>query len=124
MAFCALLAGIDHRQFDIAHGVQTIQQMELLEHETELAIAHGGQRIRVHGGHGFAVEPVGAGGRPVETADHIHEGRFAGAGRPHHRDEFAEIDLQIDIKQRMHGLIAEMIEAREFLDFDERAYDL
>ena len=79
-----------------------------------------GERVRIHGGDGFAVEAVGARGRPVEAADHIHEGGFAGTGRAHHRDELAGIDFQIHVEKRMHGLVAEMIKARELLDFDQR----
>ena len=113
-------AGIDHRQFDIAERVEPVEQMELLEHEADLAVAHGRERVAAEPATVVAVEPVGARGRPVEAADDIHEGRFAGARRAHHGDEIAGVDAERDVVQRLHRLVAEPVEARQLLEFDQR----
>ncbi len=54
----AVEARIDHRQLDIAERVEPVEQIELLEHETDLVAAHGGERVGIEGGDHLAVEPV------------------------------------------------------------------
>ena len=95
------------------------QQIEALEHEADLVAAQdraffGVQRRDIH-----AVAQVGAGGRRVETADEIHQRRFAGTGRPHDRDEFAVFDLQVHALERGHfGFGAGGIDLAQYPRFD------
>ena len=46
-----------------------------------------------------AVEEEFAGGRYVETAENVHRRRLARARRPHHRNEIAGVDVEIDTLQ-------------------------
>ena len=42
----------------------------------------------------FAIEQIFPCGRPVETTKDVHQSRFAGAGLPDDRDEFARLDIK------------------------------
>ena len=54
----AVDAGIDHRQFDIAEGIDARQQIELLEHEADLAVAQAREAVGIEALDGRAGEPV------------------------------------------------------------------
>src|SRR6185503_8284849 len=68
-------------------------------------IADARQLIVIHVADQVAVEVIQAGGRAVQTADQVHQGRFSGAGRTHDGDVFALLDLDVDARHGMDGLI-------------------
>ena len=98
---CALLAGlgrhaaIQKRQRHIVERRGARQQVELLEHETDLAIAKIGQLVRAQAGQRFTADDEIARAGSVERAHHIHEGGFARTGWSHDRDVFARLDIAI-----------------------------
>jgi hypothetical protein len=92
-------AGINQGQFDIAQRIGARQQIESLKNKTDFAVADFGQLIVVHLADLAAVEFVSAGGRRVQAAEQVHQGGFAGAGRPHDGDVFAALDFQRDAAQ-------------------------
>jgi hypothetical protein len=55
--------------------------------ERELAIAHPGQIV-------FSEQSL-AGGRPVEAAQDVEEGRFAGPRRAEKHQDFGTVDVEI-----------------------------
>ena len=99
-----LHAGIDHGQFDILGRAGAGQQVELLEHETDAAVADGGQLIARHAFHGLAGQPVVAAAGLIEAAQDVHERGLARARRAHDGDELARCNLQVHATQRVHGL--------------------
>ena len=82
-------AAVEQRQLDVFQRRRARQQVELLEHESDRAVADAGQLVGGEPGDVLAVEPVGARRRHVEAADHVHERRLARARRAHDRDELA-----------------------------------
>jgi hypothetical protein len=90
----ALDTGVDHRQLDVPASVRPRQQVELLKHEADLAIAQRRQPVGIQGLDRGPGQPVGAHGRPVEAADEVHEGGLARARRAHDGDEVALLNVQ------------------------------
>ena len=77
MAFARRHAGVDQRQFDVVQRGGTGQQIEGLEHETDLLVAHRRELVVVEVGNLGVVETVGTEGRRIETAEQVHERRFS-----------------------------------------------
>ena len=67
-----------------------------------------------------AVQPVAPARRRVEAAQEVHEGRLAGAGRPHHRDELPGRDVEADAAQGVDLVLAQPVGLDEVADLDER----
>ena len=68
---------VDQRQLDVVKDVGAGDQVEGLEHETDLLVADLGQLILLHRADVLALEEIAAGGRRVETADDVHERRLS-----------------------------------------------
>src|SRR5947209_19282699 len=90
-----LNARVDERQLHITQGCRSGQKIEGLKHETDLAIANGRKLVVIHFGDVLAIELVAAGGRGIETTEHVHERGFAAAARPHYGDVFVAMNLQV-----------------------------
>ncbi len=117
-------AGEDHRQLDVARRVQARHEVEGLEDEAERARAGAGRaRLSAEARDLAALEPVGAGGRPVEAADEVEQRRLAGARGPHDRDVLAGGDGLGDVDQRVHRLVADLEGARQAVELDHGAPD-
>ena len=84
--------GVDEGQLDVVQGGGPGQQVEGLEDEADLAVADRGQLVVVHLRDHLAPQHVGAAAGRVQAAHDVHEGRLAGAGRPHDRDVLALLD--------------------------------
>ena len=67
------------------------QQVELLEHEADLLVAHLGQLGLGHVADVHAGQLVAAARRDVQAAQDVHQGRLARAGRTHDRDVVARL---------------------------------
>src|SRR6202171_757677 len=104
-ALVAAQAGVEQRQLDVLPDRGPRQEVESLEDEADLLVAHAGQRTSRHLGHVFTVQPVLAAGGRVETAEDVHEGRLAGAGGTDDGDELAAADGHIDPAQRLHRVL-------------------
>ena len=83
--------------------------MELLEDEADLAIADLREGVPRHFGDRLPVHDDTAPGRRVETADHVHERRLAGARRTHHGQELAAFDSHRHAVESAYGLVADEV---------------
>jgi len=70
---------IEERQLDVLQGTGSRQEIETLEHKTDLSIAQTGSLVTRHGYDLFAVEQLAAVGGAVETTEGVHECGLAGA---------------------------------------------
>ena len=89
-----IYTGVNQGQFNIPQTRRTRKQVEGLKDKSDLTVANFRQLVVVHLRHVFAIEFVMTGGRRIETAQHIHEGRFAAAAGAHDRDVFIAMDPQ------------------------------
>ena len=96
------------------------QQVEGLEDEADLAVADRGQLVVVHLRDDLAAQHVAPLAGRVEAADQVHQGRLAGARRPHDRHVLAALDLEGDAAQRVDLLGAHLVGAPEVLGVDDR----
>src|SRR5262249_30704050 len=87
------------RKLDIGKGGGAGKEVERLEAETDLAIPQPRQTIRIECGDIGAVEPVGAGGGHVQTAEQVEERRLPRARRPRDRNEIARCNRDRDVDQ-------------------------
>src|ERR1043165_103234 len=73
-------ATIDQRQLDVVKRSRAREQVEGLKDEADFLVTNTSELVVVHLGNVFAVEPVLALRRRIETSDQVHQGRLAGAG--------------------------------------------
>src|SRR5262249_3640512 len=97
----------------------TCQDIDALEHNTELCCAAPGQRVAREVRHVPSIEHVAAGRWAVQTAQEIHERGLAGSRRTHHGDELTALDLERHLAQRMDDLAADPIVLGELVRLDE-----
>ena len=119
-ALLALHAGVDQRQLDVVQRVGARQQIERLEDEADLLVAHPRELAVVHRRHELAVQPVLAVVGRIEAADHVHQRRLARARRAHDRDVLAALHGEIDAAQRVNHLGAHLIVALQVVGPDRR----
>jgi hypothetical protein len=112
-------AGVEQGQADVLHRARAREQVELLEHEADLAAADARERVAREARHVLAVEDVPARGGPVETAQQVHEGRLARARGAHDGDEVTGVDLDRHRAQRVHDVRAEVIVLGETVGLDD-----
>ena len=112
-------ARVDQWQFDVVERGGARQQVEGLEDEADLAVAHGGELVVVHLGHDLAPQHVAPLGRCVEAPDEVHEGGLSGARGAHDRDVLALLDLEGDAAQRLDLLRPHLVGAPEVLGVDD-----
>src|SRR5438105_1976035 len=113
-------SAVEERQLDVLERARPGEQVEHLEHEADLRVAHVGQLVAREARDVLAVEPVAAGRRAIEAAEQVHEGGLAGARRAHDGHEFAGLDRHGDAAQRVHRVRAEMVVLAEVLGRDDR----
>jgi hypothetical protein len=85
------------------------QQVELLEHEADLHIAHIGKLVVAHIAHVLAIEYVMACGWRIKTTKYIHQRGLTRARRPHKRHILILGDKQVDPFQHREFLLTEVI---------------
>ena len=72
------------------------------------------RQFRVVGVDEIVVAPHRLAGRGrIEPAENIEQRRFAGARRPQQHDEFALVDVEVDVAKRMHRDLAHDIDLRQ-----------
>src|SRR5262245_2959103 len=98
--------GIDHRKLDILHCTGTCQQIERLEHESDVPIADCGEGGIIERCDLNALEIIGAAGWTIEASENVYERGLARARRPHYSHELATFNLGRDTSQRLHGTVA------------------
>src|SRR5258705_2858394 len=116
------LARVEQRELDVLDRGRAREQVEPLEHEADLRVAHVREVARRERRHVVPVQEVASGGRPIEAAEQVHERRLAGARRAGERDELARRDIQRDAAQRLHLQLAEVVAFRQVTNRDDRVH--
>jgi len=111
-------AGIHQGEHGVLQGRGPGQQVEGLEHEADLLVAHLGQGVVVHGTHIQSVKHVLPRRGGVEAAQDVHQGGLPRTGRPHEGDVFVAVDHQVDPPQRVHGLGPDVIVLGDLIEAD------
>jgi hypothetical protein len=94
-------ATIEQRQFDILLRRSAGEQVEALKDKTEAIAPQQGALVAVEPFNVDAAKAIFAGGRAIEAAEQVHRRRFTGTARPHHRDEIAGLNGEINPAQRL-----------------------
>src|SRR5436309_16089852 len=68
---------VEQRQLDVAQRGRAWQQVEALKIKPDFLVANVRQLIMIQLGRIDSLEHVAAGGGTVQTADEVHQGRFA-----------------------------------------------
>lgn len=92
---------VEERDLDILGDGQFGDQVERLEHESDLLAAHARELVVAEALDRASVEFVSPRGRTVEAAEEVHERRLARAGSPHDRDVLAARDVEVDRTKRL-----------------------
>src|SRR3954465_6333127 len=117
--FSLVNPGVEERQLDVLHRLRARQQVEVLEDEADVPVAHRGELARAHFGDRPAVEAVFAAAGAVQATDQVHEGGLAGPGRAHHRYELAFADAHADAVERPHLGVAHAVELHQAARLDQ-----
>src|SRR4029079_998955 len=94
-------AAIGERQFDIFEDAQVANQVEALEDEPDLAIAHARAFRRRELRHLAAIQGVGPLRRRIQQAEDREQRRLAAARRSRDRHVLAAPDHHVDARQRV-----------------------
>ena len=113
-------APIEQGQFDILQGRRPSQQVEALEDESQEIPPQkrplpAGERLDVD-----AAKYISAGGRRVEAAQNVHDGRFPRAAGPHDGHEIALVDSKVDPVQSLDFGRAFAVGFGQSHQFDQR----
>src|SRR5207245_3107974 len=95
------------------------EQVKRLKNKTDLAITDRGQFVIVHFSDAAAIKFVTAGCRSIETAEHVHQRRFAAAARAHDGEIFVAPNLERDSTKRPHDLFAHHVILGDVFDVDD-----
>ena len=99
------------------------QEVMVLKDETDVPVAVVGEAAFAEGERILAVEPHGAGSRPVERAEDVQQRALARAGRPHDGEGVAALHLQADAAQHGQRAGARGIFFTEVLDLQRHWYE-
>jgi hypothetical protein len=108
---------IDQRQGDIFEDVQTGQEIEGLEDETDGITADLSRLVWAKARNGLVVEHVLAVARAVQKTDHVHKCALAAAARPHHGYELTFFDGEADFVKRKGSSVAEAVQLADVFQF-------
>ena len=114
-----LAAVVEQRQLDVVERRRPRQQVEALEDEADLAVAHDRELIAGHPRDILAVEDVLAARRAIKAAEDVHERRLAGAGRARDRHELALLDVHVGAAERAHRHFADRVGLDEVANGDD-----
>src|SRR5690606_8036145 len=79
----------------------------VLEHHADIAFVGSGTR------HRDAVDADLAAGHMLEPGEHHEDGGLAGAGRPEQGDEFAPLDVQVEIAHNQAAPVVSLLDVPE-----------
>ena len=113
-------AGVHRRDFDVFDRSRGSDQVVALENESEGVAPKAGQLVGRQRRHVDALERIAAAGRPVETAEDVHQRRLARARRAHHGDELAGVDGERDAVQNLDRDVAGVVSLGESGKLDQR----
>src|SRR6478672_1498968 len=109
----AATVGIDERQFDVFESGRPGQQVETLKDEPHLLVSNQRQLVVRQLRDVTSVQQVMAGGRAIQAADDVHERRLARTGWSDHRDEFAGIDVYVEVPECLNRHLPHLISLRQ-----------
>ncbi len=89
--------GVHQRQLDVLIHGELVDQVEALEHETDMRLANRGAFALRIGGNILAEQPVAPGRRAVDQPEDVQQGGLAAAGWAHDRDELALAQAEVDV---------------------------
>jgi hypothetical protein len=112
--------GVDQRELDVVQAGGPRQQVESLEHEADLLVPDPGQLVVLQLRYPVAIEPVLPTCGTVETADQVHQRRFARPRRSHDCHELVLADGHVHAAERANDLASHVILALEIAGDDDR----
>src|SRR5690606_23258599 len=118
LAFGRRGAAVDQRLHHVLQHAHAREQVEALEHETDLAVAHVRQLDLVELRGVAAVEPVAAAGGRVQAADEVQQRGLARAGGADQRRVLVAGDVEVDAGQRHHFLVAHAVAPGDVAQLD------
>ena len=108
-----------HQRDVFAHR-QARDQIVELEHEADM-LAPIARQFGIAGADELVLAPRAWPSGRVEPAENVEQRRLAGARRPEQHDEFALIDVEVDVAQRMHRDLAHGIDLAQPARDEDRA---
>src|SRR5882724_4517876 len=105
-AFALTIMPIRERNIEVLVNRQIVEQMILLENESDLLISQCGALFRFKMMHRRLIEKIFAGPSVIVNAENVQEGRLVGARRSHHRNKIAGGNIEIDVAQDIKHLSA------------------
>src|ERR1019366_2348526 len=111
---------VEQRQRHVLECAGAGQKIEALEHEAQAFAAQPRPFRPAKAGDLRTLKIITSAARPVETPEPRHERRLARSGRAHDGDEFAGVDREAHILQRMHVDVADMVCPLDVLKPDDR----
>ena len=85
---------VAQRQLDVLVDVELVDEVEALEHESDISFAELGTLLLLEVRHLGAQKFIGTAGRIVQQAQDIEERGLAAARRTHDGDELAVLDFE------------------------------
>src|SRR5215510_10791659 len=92
LAFSVVHAQIKHWQLDILERRGSRKQIEALKDKTKFSATNISSVVLRELRNILAIQYVSATGRPIQTADDVHRGGFAGTRGTHYRNELTWFD--------------------------------
>src|SRR5690625_3699064 len=102
--------GVHERHLDILEDGEAGQQVERLEHETDVVVAGEGALVLAQVAHFLAAQQVLPLAVAVEQAQDVHQCALAAAAWPDERDHLALVDVEGDARQRPELVVAQRVE--------------
>ncbi len=97
------MASDAQREANIVTRIQFVEQMMMLEHETDQLVPQTRTLFAVKVVHLVTVELQGAGFRTVEQANQMEQGALADPGGPDDRQQLATRDLEVQITKNVNA---------------------
>ena len=114
--------GVEHRQLDVALDRGPGEQVEALEDEPYLAVAHAGQRTARQLRYPLASQHILPLRGGVEAADDVHECGLAGAGRAHDGDVLPGADIEGYPLKGADFRVARIVPLVDLHEMDQRVH--
>ena len=110
---------IGKRDVEVLVNGQIVEQMVVLENETDLLVPKRGAFLWLQGVNRDVVEEIFAAPGVIVHSEDVEQRRFARAGRPHDGNEVAFVHLQVDVAQDVKEFaLRERIKAFEVFECD------
>ena len=99
--------------------------MVLLKHEPDVVVAERGTFLRFQMMHCGVVEKIFPAPAVVVHPENVKQGRFTGAGRPHHRNEFPFLNFDVDVAENVEKFsFGQRITALESFESNHKNYSV